>query len=522
MPTADFRNEPVLELRRATERARLESALSELERRLPLAVPVIIEGNRLGEATFVSVDPSLPERVVARVAEASAADVDAAVRTAADAHPGWRETDASERASVLIRAAGELRRRRYELAALEVLECAKPWPEADADVAEAIDFLEYYARQAIELDAGRALPQLPGERNFLYHRPRGVVAVIAPWNFPVAIATGMTAAALATGNAVCLKPAEQSPACAMAIHQALVAAGLPPGLLALLPGAGPVGAALVAHPGVHTIAFTGSERVGLEIVAAAAKPAPGQLHMKRVVAEMGGKNCMIVDGDADLDDVVPAALASAFGFAGQKCSATSRLLVHERIATTLRERLEGSLQTVLVGPAWDFAIDVPAVIEADSRDRIEAAVADAGASSEAVRRVGELPNSGGFYVAPTLVIGPAADAAITREEVFGPVLTIETVASVEAASELVERQRHALTGGLFSRNPRTIEAVARRTPVGNLYINRGTTGAMVGRQPFGGNRMSGTGSKAGGPEYLLQFVEPVVVTENTTRHGIAT
>jgi RHH-type proline utilization regulon transcriptional repressor/proline dehydrogenase/delta 1-pyrroline-5-carboxylate dehydrogenase len=332
----------------------------------------------------------------------------------------------------------------------------------------------------------------------------------------------MTAAALCTGNAVCLKPAEQSPACALAIYRALIAAGLPPGLFALLPGAGAVGAALVAHPGVHTIAFTGSERVGLEIVATAARPAPGQLHMKRVVAEMGGKNCMIVDGDADLDDVVPATLASAFGFAGQKCSATSRLLVHERIARTLRERLEGALETVLVGPAWDFATDVPAVIEADSRDRIEAAVADAGSSSEAVLRVSELPNSGGFYVAPTLVIEPTADAAITREEVFGPVLTIETVPSVEAASDLVERERYALTGGLFSRNPRTIEAVARRTPVGNLYINRGTTGAMVGRQPFGGNRMSGTGSKAGGPEYLLQFVEPVVVTENTTRHGIAT
>ncbi len=518
----DFRNEPVLELRRATERTRLQDALAELAPRLPLAVPVIIDGNRHGELTLASVDPSLPERIVARAAQASDADVDAAVRTAAAAQRRWRDVDASERASVLIRAAGELRRRRYELAALEVLECAKPWPEADGDVAEAIDFLEYYARQAIELDAGRALPQLPGERNFLYHRPRGVVAVIAPWNFPVAIATGMTAAALATGNAVCLKPAEQSPACALAIHEALIAAGLPPGLLALLPGAGTAGAALVVHPGVHTIAFTGSERVGLEIVAAAATPSPGQLHMKRVVAEMGGKNCMIVDGDADLDDVIPAALTSAFGFAGQKCSATSRLLVHERIATTLAERLEGALETLLVGPAWDFAIDVPAVIEADSRDRIEAAVAGAGAVSKALHRVHELPSSGGFYVAPTLVIEPAADAAITREEVFGPVLTIETVQSVEDAAELVESQRHALTGGLFSRNPRTIDAVARRTPVGNLYVNRGTTGAMVGRQPFGGNRMSGTGSKAGGTEYLLQFVEPVVVTENTTRHGIAT
>jgi len=522
---ADFHNQPLLELRRASERARLQDALAELERRLPFAVPVLINGDRHGGVnipSLPSVDPSRPARIVALAAQSSRADVDVAVDAAAAAQRRWRETDAGDRAAVLIRAAGELRRRRYELAALEVLECAKPWPDADADVAEAIDFLEYYARQAVELAAGQTLPRFPGERNFLYHRPRGVVAVIAPWNFPIAIPTGMTAAALATGNAVCLKPAEQSPACALAIHEALTAAGLPRGTLSLLPGAGQVGAALVAHPGVHTIAFTGSERVGLEIVAAAAKPAPGQLHMKRVVAEMGGKNCMIVDADADLDDVVPAALGSAFGYAGQKCSATSRLLVHERIAPTLRERLTGALETLLVGDAWDFAVDVPAVIEADARDRIELAIADARRRSEAVRRVASLPDSGGFFVAPTLVIGPTPDSAITREEVFGPVLTIELVPSVEAASELVEQQRHALTGGLFSRNPRTIEAVARRTPVGNLYVNRGTTGAMVGHQPFGGNRMSGTGSKAGGPEYLLQFVEPVVVTENTTRHGIAT
>ena len=294
---------------------------------------MIIGGSRHGELTLDSVDPSLPERIVARAAEARAADVDAAVLSAAAAQREWRETDASDRASVLIRAAGELRRRRYELAALEVLECAKPWPEADADVAEAIDFLEYYARQAIELDSGRALPQLPGERNFLYHRPRGVVAVIAPWNFPLAIATGMTAAALATGNAVCLKPAEQSPACALQIHEALLAAGLPPGSLALLPGRrrGRRGAGRPprrAHDRLHRLRASRDP----DPVAAAAHGAPGQLHIKRVVAEMGGKNCMIVDADADLDDVVPAALASAFAFAGQKCSATSRLLVHERIA----------------------------------------------------------------------------------------------------------------------------------------------------------------------------------------------
>jgi RHH-type proline utilization regulon transcriptional repressor/proline dehydrogenase/delta 1-pyrroline-5-carboxylate dehydrogenase len=520
-PLGDFQNEPTLELRRASERARLTDALHALEARLPLQVPVIVAGQRRRGDAFASIDPSQPQRVVAQVAEASAAEVDEAVRAATQAQRAWGALSATERAAVLVRAAGELRSRRYELAALEVLECAKPWAEADADVAEAIDFLEFYARGAMALEQATALPQMPGERNILYHRPRGVVGVIAPWNFPLAIATGMTAAALATGNAACLKPAEQSPACALALYEALAASGLPAGVLAFLPGAGGVGAALVSHPDVQTIAFTGSGAVGLEILAKAARPAPGQRHLKRVVAEMGGKNCMIVDADADLDDVVPAALASAFGFAGQKCSATARLLVHERVAETLVARLAGALETMLVGPAWDFATDVPPVIEAEAQQRIEAVVAGASAGARSVLRATGTP-SDGFYVAPTVVIEPRRDAVVVNEEVFGPVLTVETVASIDEACTLVESQRHALTGGLFSRNPRTIAEVARRTPVGNLYVNRGTTGAMVGRQPFGGNRMSGTGTKAGGSEYLLHFVEPVVVTEDTTRHGIAT
>lgn len=520
-PLGDFQNEPTLELRRASERARLTDALHAVEARLPLRVPVLVAGQRHDGDAFSSVDPSRPDRQVAQVAEATAAEVDEAVRAATQAQRAWGALSATDRAAVLVRAAGELRNRRYELAALEVLECAKPWAEADADVAEAIDFLEFYARGAMALEQATALPGLPGERNVLYHRPRGVVGVIAPWNFPIAIATGMTAAALATGNAVCLKPAEQSPACALAIYEALIAAGLPAAVLAFLPGFGGVGAALVAHPDVQTIAFTGSGAVGLEILAKAAQPATGQRHLKRVVAEMGGKNCMIVDSDADLDDVVPAALTSAFGFAGQKCSATSRLLVHERVAETLAARLAGALETMLVGPAWDFATDVPPVIEAEAQQRIEAVVAGASDTARSVLRATAVP-SDGFYVAPTVVIEPRRDAAVVNDEVFGPVLTLETVASIDEACTLVESQRYALTGGLFSRNPRTIAEVARRTPVGNLYVNRGTTGAMVGRQPFGGNRMSGTGTKAGGSEYLLHFVEPVVVTEDTTRHGIAT
>ncbi|MBS1677942.1 MAG: aldehyde dehydrogenase family protein [Actinobacteria bacterium] len=516
-----FVNESVLELRRAVERERLAAALAELDRRGPIEVPTVIGGERRFAPGFDSVDPGDPGRVVARANATTPAEVATAVAGAAAAAGDWRATPAEERAAILARAAGELRRRRYELAALAVRECAKPWAEADADVCEAIDFLEYYGWRAVELEAGPELIQLPGERNTLHYRGRGVAAVIAPWNFPLAIPIGMSAAALATGNPVCLKPAEQSPACALALYEALEAAGLPAGVLSLLPGEGEVGAELVGHPDVQTIAFTGSGAVGLEIIRRAAAVAPGQRHLKRTVVEMGGKNAIIVDADADLDDVVPAVLASAFGFAGQKCSAASRLLVHERVADHLRERLEGALETMLVGQAEDFGTDVPPLIEAASRQRAEEIVAAAAAGGGELARVEAMPDGEGFFFAPTLVFGAPPEARVITEEIFGPVLSVEPVAGVEEACERVDAQAHALTGGIFTRNPRTVAAVAARTPVGNLYVNRGTTGAMVGRQPFGGNRLSGNGTKAGGPDYLLHFVDPVAVTENTVRHGLA-
>jgi RHH-type proline utilization regulon transcriptional repressor/proline dehydrogenase/delta 1-pyrroline-5-carboxylate dehydrogenase len=512
-----FRNEPILELRRAVERDRLREALASVDAALPVEVPVIVGGERRFAPDFASEDPCTPVRTVARATTASAADVDAAVGSLRP----WVSTSAAERAIVLRSAAADLRRRRYELAALVLRECGKPWADADADVCEAIDFLEYYAAAAVALDERAPLLQLPGETNSLRYRPRGVTAVIAPWNFPLAIATGMTAAALATGNAVALKPAEQSPACAVALVETLLRSGVPARALALLPGDGAVGAALVEHPGVHTIAFTGSASVGLGIVAAAGRRDPARRHITRVVAELGGKNCTIVDADADLDEVVPAVLASAFGFAGQKCSATSRLLVHKRVAAPLTARLRGALETLLVGPADEFGVDVPAVIEGAARERVERLVTDAldrGATGE---RVARMPSPGGHYVSPTLLWDVPAGAPVLRDEIFGPVLTIEPVASVAEACDLVDAQPQALTGALFSRNPRVVDAVAARTPVGNLYVNRGTTGAMVARQPFGGNRLSGTGPKAGGPDYLLAFADAVVITENTVRHGLA-
>jgi RHH-type proline utilization regulon transcriptional repressor/proline dehydrogenase/delta 1-pyrroline-5-carboxylate dehydrogenase len=509
-----FINEPLLELRRAPVRETLVDALAALDRQLPWRVPVLVGGDRRDEPTFESTDPGAPGRVVALATAATTADVDAAVRAASVSAPAWEDRGAHARAAILSRAAGELRRRRATLAALAVRECAKPWAEADADVCEAIDFLEYYARQAIALEHADGLVQLPGERNTLRYAARGVVAVIGPWNFPLAIPCGMVAAGLATGNGVVLKPAEQSPACAFALVEALLAAGVPEGVIGFLPGAGDVGAALVAHPGVHTIAFTGSGAVGLEILKRSTDLAPGQRHLKRVVAEMGGKNCVIVDADADLDDVVPALLKSAFAFAGQKCSAASRALVHAAVADELAERLAGAVTTLRVGPAADFGTDVPPVIDVAAQQKIQSYIASAAPLAQAEAR------EDGFYVAPTIFAGLPSDHAIVQEEIFGPVLALQTVQSIEHACDLIEASAFALTGGLFSRSPRTIEYVSERTPVGNLYVNREITGAMVGRQPFGGGRLSGTGPKAGGPDYLLQFVEARAVTENTVRHGL--
>jgi RHH-type transcriptional regulator, proline utilization regulon repressor / proline dehydrogenase / delta 1-pyrroline-5-carboxylate dehydrogenase len=513
-----FRNEPVLELRRAPVRAELGEALEELDARLPLRVPVWIGDERRDGEQLVSTDPGRPDRTVATAAHASEQEVDRAVEAAARGAREWGARSAVERAQVLIGAAARLRERRLALAALAVRECAKPWTEADADVCETIDFLEYYARAAVELEDGRELLQVPGERNEMRYAPRGVAAVIAPWNFPLAIACGMTAGALAAGNAAVLKPAEQSPGCALEIVRALREAGLPADALALLPGEGETGAALVRHPGVHVIAFTGSAPVGLEILEAAAQSQQG--HLKHVVAEMGGKNCVIVDADADLDEAVPGIVSSAFVYAGQKCSAASRVLVHEAVADSLLERLAGAVDVLVVGQADEPGVDVPPVIERAAQERVERYAALADEQGTIVTRHGDVP-SPGWFCPPTVAVDLPAGSPVLEEEIFGPFLAVERVPDVEAACEIVDGLPFALTGGLYARNPDVVDAVVRRSPVGNLYVNRSITGAMVGRQPFGGNRLSGTGSKAGGPDYLLHFTEPRVVTENTMRHGLS-
>jgi RHH-type proline utilization regulon transcriptional repressor/proline dehydrogenase/delta 1-pyrroline-5-carboxylate dehydrogenase len=500
-------------------RAQLGDALARVDARGPVRAPVWIGDDRREGEELVSTDPGRPDRVVAFAAAATERDVDAALEAATRGARAWAATPATERAAILLRAAAWLRERRLEMAALEVRECAKPWPEADADVCEAIDFLEYYARGAIDLAQGAPLLQVPGERNSMRWDPRGVVAVISPWNFPVAIPCGMVAAGLATGNAVVLKPAEQSPGCAALLCEALRSAGVPADALALLPGEGAVGAALVGDPRVHTIAFTGSSQVGLEIVRRAAETPPGQKHLKRVIAEMGGKNCVIVDSDADLDEVVPALVRSAFVYAGQKCSAAARVLVHEAIHDALLERLAGAVEVLEVGQAECLDIDVGPVIEREAQERVARYLADAARHGRIAARARSVPDDG-WFAAPAVAADLPAGHPVLHEEIFGPLLAVERVRDVEEACDRVDASPFALTGGLFARNPDTVDSVVARSPVGNLYVNRYITGAMVGRQPFGGNRLSGTGTKAGGPGYLLQFTEPHVVTENTVRHGL--
>jgi RHH-type proline utilization regulon transcriptional repressor/proline dehydrogenase/delta 1-pyrroline-5-carboxylate dehydrogenase len=520
MTLSPFVNEPLLELRRGTVRSQLDDGSKTIEGLLPLRVPVWIGEDRREGAELLSTDPGNPELVVAEAAMATAEEVSAAVALAEHGAREWSQTPVERRAEALIRAAQWLRERRLEIAALETRECAKPWTEADADVCEAIDFLEYYAREAIDVATGPGLLQMPGERNSMRYVARGVVAVISPWNFPLAIPCGMVAAGLATGNAVILKPAEQSPGCAFILARALRESGVPPEAFALLPGDGEVGAALVRDPRVHTIAFTGSVAVGLEIVRAAAETPPGQNHLKRVIAEMGGKNCVIVDSDADLDDAVPAVVKSAFVYAGQKCSAASRVLVHESIYETFVQRIAGAVRVLNVGQATDLNIDVPPVIEEEAQSRVARYIDEIKRNGTVVASPEEDTPSGGWFATPTLGAELPTESPVLNEEIFGPVLAIERIKTVEEACDRVDASSFALTGGLFARNPDTIDYVSRRSPVGNLYINRHITGAMVGRQPFGGNRLSGTGTKAGGPDYLLHFVEPRVVCENTVRHGL--
>jgi RHH-type transcriptional regulator, proline utilization regulon repressor / proline dehydrogenase / delta 1-pyrroline-5-carboxylate dehydrogenase len=521
----DFENEPHADFSRAEARDAVVAALAAVRERLGGEQPLVIGGRRVETAErIVSVNPSRVAEIVGRVAVAGAAEIDQAVAAAVRAFPAWRDAGADGRAEILGRVAAGLRERRHELTAWIVYEAGKPWAEADGDVAEAIDFVEYYRARARELQRPLTLGRRRGEVNHYSRGPRGVVGVIAPWNFPLAILTGMTSAALATGNTVVMKPAEQTPMIAARLMDVFEAAGVPAGVVNYAPGRGEVaGDRLVRHPDVALIAFTGSQEIGTRIYATAAAT-PGTRMLKRVVAEMGGKNAIIVDDDADLDEAVQGILASAFGYAGQKCSACSRVIGVGRVYSRLVDRLAEAARTVPMGPADAPGTIVGPVIDEASRERILSYV-DLGKRLARPVLLRELDPAldalGGFYVAPAIFADVPVSCALAREEIFGPVLSCLPAATFDEALEIATDLDYALTGGVFSRSPVRLARAREAFRVGNLYINRATTGARVGRQPFGGRQLSGIGWQAGGPDYLLQFVETRVVTENTLRRGFA-
>jgi RHH-type proline utilization regulon transcriptional repressor/proline dehydrogenase/delta 1-pyrroline-5-carboxylate dehydrogenase len=465
-------------------------------------------------------------RPPAVIAEASESDAHTALAAAAAAFPAWRDSDPVERAKVLTGAAAILRQRRDELAAVEIHEAGKPWREADADVCEAIDFCEYYARQAVGLFTRRRIGRFTGELDETVYQPRGVCAVISPWNFPMAICCGMTVAALVTGNTVIVKPAEQTPAIAKMLCDALWQAGAPRDVLQFLPGTGEtVGALLVRDRRVATVAFTGSKAVGLDILAAAGRVGEDQLHLKRVVCEMGGKNAIVIDESADLDEAVLGVRSSAFGFAGQKCSACSRVIVHEACYDRFVSRLVDATRALVIGDPLDPGTDVGPVIDAAAKRKI-AEYIEIGQREGTLALAMEVPDdlerrTGKPFVGPHVFTGIESHHRLANEEVFGPVLAVMRARTFDEALAIANGTGYKLTGGVYTRKPSHIERAKREYRIGNLYINRGITGALVARHPFGGLGLSGGGTKAGGSDYLLHFVEPRAIAENTMRRGFA-
>lgn len=512
---AGFANTPLTDFSRAETRntfaAALRSVRGQLGQTWRLALP-----RHAGEQR--AVNPAQPDEILGKIEVADAALTDIAIQHAAEAFPRWRATPAAQRIEIMLRAAGIMRERRAELAAWQVLEQGKNWREADADVAEAIDYLRYYAAQMGALEGWRATATYPGETNITCYEPRGVAAVIAPWNFPLAILTGMTSAALVSGNCALMKPAAPAGIVAHQLQRILLEAGVPPEVCQLLPGhGGEVGERLVTHAQVQIIAFTGSREVGLNILQNAARLAPGQTDLKRVVCEMGGKNAIIVDADADPDDAVLHVMHSAFGYQGQKCSACSRVITVGAIHDAFVARLAAALDAHPYGPPEDPQFTFGPMITQAARDKAEAYV-DIGRNEGQLAYRGRVPNQG-FYCAPAIFTGIQPQHRLAREEIFGPVLAVLQAASFEQAIDIALDADYALTGGVFSRLPAHLELARERFRVGNLYLNRRITGALVGTQPFGGVRLSGTGIPAGGVDYLKQFLWSRTVSESTVRHG---
>ncbi len=517
-----FRNAPLVSFIYKDSQDKMQSALREARKRLGEKYPLYIGGEKIWTDNLTpSVNPAEPTEIVGYGTEAGVDEAERAVKAARAAFEKWRWTPFEERAQLLERAADILERRRYELSAIEVFEVGKAWSEADGDIREAIDFCRFYAQQMRRLGRPKLTQQVPGEESYYHYWPRGVAFVIAPWNFPIAILCGMASAGVVTGNAVIMKPSEQSIVCGVMLMQVFEEAGVPPGVLNFLSGHGSViGAHLVDHKDVDLIAFTGSREVGLKIWESAGITRPGQRELKRVICEMGGKNAMIVDADADIDETIMYSIYSAFGFQGQKCSALSRLILLEENYDRVMERLIPAAASLRIGNPEQPGIMVGPVIDEAAHRRILEFIETGKKEATLAYQAKEVPPHG-YFIPPTIFTDVKPNMRIAREEIFGPVLSVLKVRDLDAALEVANGTDYALTGGFFSRSPDNIDRVKARLEAGNVYINRSCTGAIVGRHPFGGFKMSGSGTKAGGEDYLLNFLVPRVVTENTSRHGFA-
>ncbi len=521
-PGDTYENAPLVNFVYEQNQDRMREALAHVRTQLGQKYPLVINGEKVWtEKTIASINPSSPEDVVGHVAEAGIPEAERAVKAARDAFEKWSRTSFETRCRLLERAADIMHRRRFELSALEVFEVGKAWAEADGDIREAMDFCQFYAHEMRLIGRPRLTQHVLGEESYQHYWPRGVAMIIAPWNFPMAILCGMTTAALVTGNTVIMKPAEQSAVIGAMLMEIFEEAGVPPGVLNYLPGKGSVmGAHLVDHKDVDLIAFTGSREVGLRIWESAGKTREGQRELKRVICEMGGKNAVIIDSDADLDEAIVDIVYSAFGYQGQKCSACSRLIILEEIYPRAMDRLMNAAASLRVGNPEEPGITVGPVIDGAAHKRILEYIDIGKKESRLAFQRGDVPEKG-FFIPPTIFANVSPKTRIACEEIFGPVLSVMKARDLDEAFEIANSTEFALTAGFFSRSPANIERAKAEIVAGNVYVNRSCTGAVVGRHPFGGFKMSGGGTKAGGADYLLQFVVPRVVTENITRHGFA-
>ena len=515
MPQGKFVNEPFTDFSHGNHKHDMEAALNWVSDQLGREYPLMVGGERLLiDKKTESRNPAKPSEVIGVHQAGGAAEAEMAIEAAKKAFEVWRFSPLEDRVSLLMRAAERIKARKFEFCAWLVYEVGKNWAEADADVAECIDFLDFYAREALRLAGSETPIQYPGERDELQYIPLGVGAVIPPWNFPLAIAMGMTAAAIVTGNTVVLKPSPDAPTIAARFFDVLEEVGMPPGVVNLLQGDGPnCGNALVESPQVRFIAFTGSRPVGLEIHEKAARPRSGQLWIKRTILEMGGKDATIVAADADVDKAVEGVLAAAFGYSGQKCSAGSRAIVEDAIYDVFVEKIRAGIEAISVGDPKENPRMGP-VINETAYKRVLGYI-ESGKSEGRLLAGGTAVDSheGGYYIAPTVFSDVKPDARLAQEEIFGPILAILRAKNFDEALQIANGTQFGLTGAVYSSDAGNLKRAKQQFYVGNLYLNRKCTGAMVGAHPFGGFNMSGTDSKAGGPDYLLHFTQGKSVAE---------